>query len=1011
MIYKIIDQTSAVIENGGTLRFKDTSVDLNNSINLFIISTEQLYDISASIKTYDDIALYTYANGLESYAATFSGTSTDDVAVYWNGVSFQMSLNDTADQIAQNFATSAAEQYDNVIVTNNIVTFNQKPNGVTFLNEDYTEGTFGVTYDITVTSSIEGLTKKTNININDIQYFTQSQFHIYRIGLIFSPMSDHGTMIDDFMYRHTCQLSISISDYEHTVDVIGDAICQNERYAVILQNFKQSITNEYYTAFAKSDYLEETEDAILLNDKRKEYIIQLFELTGFIGSYRSLIAAIEYFGYGDLLELKEIWKSKYDNSFKHTPINNVVLPYIDKALAGYSKTSQSVLVYQINTPKSTDPQFDSDGFEYYVNVLYNTDEILLKLNALKSILERDFMPLNTKIVDITGEFQSILGIDTIIWETMISVYEYNLTKNIDVNVVGSFESTDIEVMNHKCFVDAWSLEPDTANNLKFIQGSTTAFFTDIYFEVNRIYDQTTIDSDYDVLTKFMSTDFGLINISLSIGEPGYDASLSFYEYSSVIYNESGSEVFVSKRRHISELTNGIKLGIRQLGTYSVNVFLFDHYGGSVIVGIDEQIVVRNKFTDFKLFRTVGTGLTYEKDLALQSTYETDLTITSNSDTVQIDPIDEGFAHVLPSPNLSWNIFTGVDHIMSVQHIVSKYYEGDITNKSTRRSVSNLNGVPIEEMKSVSISSLGYVYSTWLIDLIGDGSAGRRSISLKQFSGHQFNTVSQIFDGSNRLDFLQSFVTELNQTTGIFENFTYSINHYSVDDLGTDIRPMVRMTAKDLSFMSRLLIIDVLNTFNPVFDNCYSVDEIESVIPYHAGFELTLNTAIPASASTLTVTYDSQTFTISQRFLDRSDMVNKLRTSIESSTFPIHVFDDGSGTVFITSNKQFSIHHLQLGLNADIPRGVSSSELFKTSPGSELIRCETVYAMIDEDSKINNRDVRWTLSDSLTNEILDTQNSYVFRTVLRDKRSYSIKLETSDKFGNNVRSKAGCVMIS
>ena len=124
-----------------------------------------------------------------------------------------------------------------------------------------------------------------------------------------------------------------------------------------------------------------------------------------------------------------------------------------------------------------------------------------------------------------------------------------------------------------------------------------------------------------------------------------------------------------------------------------------------------------------------------------------------------------------------------------------------------------------------------------------------------------------------------------------------------------------------------------------------------------------------------------------------------------------MFANGGDTFFVTSDKSLEISHVQFGFNSDIPRCIDGSTIYSFQPGSDIIIGETVFAMIDETSKLDNRNVQWFLYDALTNELLDTQMSYVFRTTLLRKKPYTIELHTVDRYGNNQRVKRGCMLVN
>lgn len=1003
----IIDHNNRTLHTNDVLNFKDTSVQLNAVYNLYVVNDVPITELTCTLDKSNDIKLYSFSK--QKYSISVSGTPNDSGTIDIQHISFNINSTDTTEQVIDKLKVQLELIYDNVILEDNVLTFDNRQFGSNPIYElsEQDFNVFGLVFDMTVLNTAENIEYTSELTLSNVQSFEQSGKYVYKLNLIFRPETLNGLQLNENTSLHTNKVLLTVNSELFEFDIKGIAIEQNDRYAVVLQNFKQFITNEYYTAFRKSDYNEPVEDAELLNTKRKEYLIQILELTGFVGAYKSLLAALEFFGYGDLLSLKEIWKNSYgvENgtaSYKYTDIANQVLQYIDKSLAGYKKTNQMSLVYKVNTERTEEPVADSDNLPYYTNVFYNTDEILTKLYALKDILERDFLPLNTKIVDITGEHTSILGIDTNVWVMQFESRHHNLMPTYGINVDLEFVKTDIEILNHRVFVDPFALVPNDGE-VAFIPGITTGLFDKTYFRILRVEDDNA--EEYDVLTTYISIDCGLVEIDINSDVP---IDSIYYEYEYTIVDLDGTILHRSVRRNVDTIEdNRLLIGIRQLGEFKLQITMFDKFGGYDMFSTINNVTIQNRYTDFKLFRTAIQSEQYRtKDIGLVSTYE------SKSGTVLIDPVDEREFPVSASPNLRWDIYTGVDIDTSEQHLIAKYYKEGYDLTSTRKTVNSFNGIPIREMNNVPVNTMGYVYSTALIDVIGNGGRGRRTIQLRLFPNKPFNEVELSYEPAihaTYLQYVQEFVTLLNSANSVFDKFTFSINHYSVDGTVQNVKPMIRMTSKDLSLTNRMFELSVINTFGNVFDNNFEKYEVEAVVPYHAGFEVYVTPG--QSVDDLRIVYDGVTYFTTTSFVDKNDAIVRLQNLIAAHNLNIHVFANGGDTFFVTADKSLEISHVQLGFNSDIPRCIDGSTIYSFQPGSDIIIGETVFAMIDETSKLDNRNVQWFLYDSLTNELLDTQISYVFRTTLLRKKPYTIELHTVDRYGNNKRVKKGCMLVN
>ena len=165
--------------------------------------------------------------------------------------------------------------------------------------------------------------------------------------------------------------------------------------------------------FYKSDIKEYRPDYQLLNEKRKELMMEGSNIYPFIGSYKAIINAIKFFGYENL-SIIEYWRnvnpddenfgkiyhsSKYSLNHRETlriGARNIVLPNKD-----YKKMNALALVYSINKPTG-----EVDDWELpYVKeqFTYTIEEALIKLFALRKKLDKEFMPGTSRIIDIIGE--------------------------------------------------------------------------------------------------------------------------------------------------------------------------------------------------------------------------------------------------------------------------------------------------------------------------------------------------------------------------------------------------------------------------------------------------------------------------------------------------------------------------------------------------------------------------------------------------------------------------------
>jgi len=195
--------------------------------------------------------------------------------------------------------------------------------------------------------------------------------------------------------------------------IYGETVGEDERLRIMTQNMGYNVLESDSSVFRDTNIKEILPDFDYVNLKRKEIMLEGSNIYPFIGSYKGLANAIRFFGY-DKLQVKEFWKNVDANSpqfGKYIQSNNIALfdPSVklnDRQITlpnkRFRKTSLFSLVYRINSivPNT----FDSDDLPITKeNFDFTIEEILIKLFGLKRKLENEFLPLNARIKDITGE--------------------------------------------------------------------------------------------------------------------------------------------------------------------------------------------------------------------------------------------------------------------------------------------------------------------------------------------------------------------------------------------------------------------------------------------------------------------------------------------------------------------------------------------------------------------------------------------------------------------------------
>lgn len=208
------------------------------------------------------------------------------------------------------------------------------------------------------------------------------------------------------------KISLTWDELLLSLTVYGEAEAEDERLRLTLENFGRKIDEEKEYIFRDSDIKEELTDFRLLNKKRKEMLLEGDKIFPYMGSYKGLINILNLFGYYDVA-IKEYFLNVDDTSldkgkFLAIPIAKTseqkkIIKKIWELVPSkiYKKTSLFGLYYKLNKKSG---EYDEFGVPLVVDdSQFTAEEVLIKLFGLKELLKKEYLPLNARIYDITGE--------------------------------------------------------------------------------------------------------------------------------------------------------------------------------------------------------------------------------------------------------------------------------------------------------------------------------------------------------------------------------------------------------------------------------------------------------------------------------------------------------------------------------------------------------------------------------------------------------------------------------
>ena len=237
------------------------------------------------------------------------------------------------------------------------------------------------------------------------------------------------------------------------IKIHAETESEDPRFKTILDNLGQKINADEEFIFRDSDVSESLPNVKLLNEKRKEFILEHANIISYIGSYKGIFNALNWLGYNDL-KLQEYWVNVNDQTINYLKYKPVDIPF-DLARKGedivssqllpsnkYKKTNLFSLSYDINRESGEIDEFGipitEDAFEF------TDEEVLIKLFALKKYLKDKFLPLNARIIDINGQGVYFERYAISSWTDGTQILDISLTREADFTCLPK-ESTIIDL--------------------------------------------------------------------------------------------------------------------------------------------------------------------------------------------------------------------------------------------------------------------------------------------------------------------------------------------------------------------------------------------------------------------------------------------------------------------------------------------------------------------------------------------------------------------------------------
>ena len=210
-----------------------------------------------------------------------------------------------------------------------------------------------------------------------------------------------GEYIEDF---HIYENGVK-NTYKIGVDVYGE----NEFNIINLQNNGVHIPNSVQKAIFCTNVHEDENDLILLNRKWKELLSNYWDILANRGSYKSLYNSLNWFEYGDILKLKEIW-GRTENSkkiYEERDIKEVLENKYYEEINGFFKTTYIAITAAIKKMKENNNGviYDEEHNPILEHIVHrwSINDLSLKLSLLGNFYKSYFMPIHLDLIKSTIE--------------------------------------------------------------------------------------------------------------------------------------------------------------------------------------------------------------------------------------------------------------------------------------------------------------------------------------------------------------------------------------------------------------------------------------------------------------------------------------------------------------------------------------------------------------------------------------------------------------------------------
>lgn len=215
--------------------------------------------------------------------------------------------------------------------------------------------------------------------------------------------------------EYICKFFINNESFNIGADFYGE----DETLRVNLSNNGIEIPDAIQKAIYPVNVHEDNRDNITLNRKWKELLSNYWDIVANKGSYKSLYNSLNWFEYGDVLRLCELWKyNDYGIKYEAQDLQSILKDKYEESKNDFAKTTYIALYCSLEKIKKENDNilYDDEKNPILEKITHqwSVADLALKLSMLGNFYETYFMPIHLDLIHATIEnitFANTSGLD------------------------------------------------------------------------------------------------------------------------------------------------------------------------------------------------------------------------------------------------------------------------------------------------------------------------------------------------------------------------------------------------------------------------------------------------------------------------------------------------------------------------------------------------------------------------------------------------------------------------